>query len=415
MKRIDTIIIGGGQAGLAMSRSLTDRGIDNVVLERGRVAERWRSERWDSLRLLTPRWQSRLPGWEYRGADADGFMTKSELIGYLEDYARSFAAPVESGVTVLSVTQDARGFRVLTDAGVWRTANVVIATGHCGLPNVPAMAAEFSPDIEQVVPTRYRNPSQLRTGGVLVVGASATGIQLAAEIARSGRPVTLAVGRHTRLPRSYRGRDIMDWLDSTGVLTQTALDVTDIEASRMQPSLQLVGSDDKRTIDLGVLQEQGVRVTGRALAVHGRRVYFADDLAASMERADRKMNEALDRVDRALERAGLDWWAPQVDRPEAIAVPEAPGVIDLAAEKIETVLWATGYRREYPWLHVPVLDARGELRHNGGITPEPGLYALGLQFMRRRNSSFIDGVGADAAELADHIMNRTATHSVAYA
>jgi putative flavoprotein involved in K+ transport len=408
MKRTNTIIIGGGQAGLAMSQRLTDRRVDHAILERGRVAERWRSERWDSLRLLTPRWQSRLPGWSYRGPDPDGFMTKSEVIEYLAGYARSFDAPLHTGVTVTSVERDLGGFRVQTDLGVWRAANVVIATGHCDRPYVPPMAAEIPARIAQLAPTRYRNPGQLPDGGVLVVGASATGIQLAAEIARSGRPVTLAVGRHIRLPRNYRGRDIMAWFDEMSVLSQNASQVWDLDASRRQPSLQLIGSEDHRSLDLNLLQEQGARIVGRAIGADGRRLFLADDLAASVERAEGKMREQLDRVDSFIARTGLGAEFPAEDRPRQIRVPEAPGLLDLEAEGINAVLWATGYRREYPWLRVPVLDANGELRHDGGVTPQPGLYALGLRFMRRRNSNFLDGVGADAEELAEHIVDRMA-------
>lgn len=406
MKRTDTIIIGGGQAGLAMSRSLADRGIDHVVLERGRIGERWRSERWDSLRMLTPRWQSRLPGWSYQGPDADGFMSMSEVVVYLEDYARSFSAPVHDGVTVESVEPDPAGYRVRTDAGVWLAPNVVIATGYSDRPHVPSMAAALSPGIAQVVPTRYRNPNQLREGGVLVVGASATGIQLASEIAGSGRPVTLAVGRHTRLPRDYRGHDILAWFDAMGVLSETTDQVWNIDASRRQPSLQLIGSDERRSLDLNVLQEQGVHIVGRLIGVYDRRVYVAHDLAASVAHAEKKMHDQLDRVDRFIGRNGLGRDFPSEERPRPVHVPPTPRAVDLVAEGIDTVLWATGYRREYPWLRVPVLDERGELRHDGGITAAPGLYALGLHFMRRRNSGFLDGVGADAAELADHIVGR---------
>jgi len=411
MKRTDTVIIGGGQAGLAMSQSLTGHGIDHVILERGHVAERWRNERWDSLRLLTPNWQSRLPGWSYTGPDPDGFMTKSEVIDYLENYARSFSAPVHSGVTVEVVERAAGGFRVETNAGVWQAPNVVIATGHCDLPLVPEAAKSLSHEIDQIVPTRYRNPEQLRDDGVLVVGASATGIQLASEIARSGRPVTLAVGRHTRLPRSYRGRDIMAWFEDMGVLTEGIHQVPDIRASRAQASGQLIGSDGHHSLDLAVLMRQGVRLVGRLHDISGRKVRFADDLSASIDRAERKMNEQLDRVDAFIEQEGMDRLFPNAERPLSVYAPEAPGVLDFAAEGIGTVLWATGYRREYPWLKLPVLDTAGELVHDGGITSEPGLYALGLHFMRRRNSGFIDGVGADAVELAAHIRNRLSHRS----
>lgn len=408
MKRTNTIIIGGGQAGLAMSWRLVERGIDHVILERGRVAERWRNERWDSLRLLTPRWQSRLPGWSYNGPAPDGFMTKSEVIEYLDSYARSFDAPLHTGVTVISVELEQGRFKVTTDFDEWRAANVVIATGHCDRPYVPRMAGDLPARIVQVTPTRYRNPGQLPGGKVLVVGASATGIQLASEIARAGLQVTLAVGRHTRLPRSYRGRDIMAWFDSIGILSEPVSQVWNLDASRRQPSLQLIGSEDHRSLDLNILQEQGVRIVGRAIGADRGHVYLADDRATTIGRAEVKMREQLDRVDSFIALSGLSAKFPAEERPRRIRIPKAPSMLDLEAEGISTVLWATGYRREYSWLRVPVLDANGELRHDGGVTPQPGLYALGLRFMRRRNSNFLDGVGADAEELAEHIVSRMA-------
>ena len=403
MKRTDTIVIGGGQAGLAMSRSLAGRGIDHVVLERGRVGERWRSERRNSLRLLTPRWQSRLPGWSYRGADPDGFMTMPELIRYLEEYARSFSAPVVEGVTVRSVKRDETGFRVDTDSGRWQAPTVVIATGYCDQPRVPRMAENLPSRVAQMVPARYQNPESLPDGGVLIVGASATGVQLASEIARSGHHVTLATGQHLRLPRHYRGRDILAWFDAMGIFSQRADAVQDIERSRAHPSMQLVGSDDHRSVDLGTLQDEGVRVVGRVAAIAGWTSYLGDDLPAVVSHSENKMTELLDRVDRFIEQTGIGAEFPPEARPRPVHTPESPLSVRMAREGIRTVLWATGYRREYPWLHVPVLDQRGELMHEGGVTPEPGLYALGLNFMRRRNSNFLDGVGADAGELADHI------------
>jgi putative flavoprotein involved in K+ transport len=413
MNRTDVVVIGGGQAGLAMSRCLTDRGIEHVVLERGLVGQRWRSERWDSLRLLTPRWMSRLPGWSYRGPDPDGFMTRSEVVGYLEGYARSFPVPLHAGVTVRRVERDREGFRVETGAGPWRAGSVVIATGYCDRARVPAAAAALAPDIAQAVPTGYRSPAGLEEGGVLVVGASATGIQLASEIAAAGRPVTLAVGGHTRLPRRYRGRDILAWLDDLGVLAEPAAHVHDLAASRHQPSLQLVGSGDHHDLDLAVVQRQGVRLTGSLTAAGGRQVSLADDLGATIGHAEGKMHELLDRIDRFIAERGLDLAFPGAGRPGPVPVPEAPRGLDLGRAGIATVLWATGYRRDYRWLRVPVLDAHGELVHDGGVTPARGLYVLGLQLLRRRNSSFLDGVGADAADLADHIAERLGRRPVA--
>jgi putative flavoprotein involved in K+ transport len=406
MKRTNTLIIGGGQAGLAISRCLTDRGIDHVVLERGRVGERWRSQRWDSLRLLTPNWQSRLPGRNYSGSDPEGFMTKHEVVELLESYARSFAAPVETGVTVTAVDRHGSEYHVESDRGSWRSANVVIATGHCDRPFVPAFGAKLSPSLVQVVPTAYRNPSQLPRGGVLVVGASATGVQLADEIRRSGRAVTLAVGSHTRLPRRYRGRDIQWWLDAIGVWDETIHDVRDLSASRRESSLQLVGSADHRSIDLGVLQQRGVRLIGRALDADGSRLVLADDLAQTVAAAEARLARLRRRIDQYIERHGLSRRLPPADSIPPIDVPPHPRSLDLRGAGIRSVLWATGYRRRYPWLHVGVLDDRGEIRHDGGVTEAPGLYVLGLQFLRTRKSSFLDGVGADAAFLADHIAGR---------
>jgi len=402
MRHTDVVVVGGGQAGLAMSRCLADRGIEHVVLERGRVGERWRSERWDSLRLLTPRWQARLPGWRYRGPEPHGFMTRGEVVDYLEGYGRSFAAPVESGVAVTAVERDAAGFRVTTSRGSWSAGAVVVATGHCDVPFVPRLASGLPRDVAQVVPTRYRRPDQLPDGGVLVVGASSTGVQLAAELQRSGRQVTLAAGKHVRLPRRYRGRDVMWWLDAAGFLDERADAVADLEAARRQPSLQLAGSDDHRPIDLGTLRALGVRIAGRAVRAEGGRVLFADDLAQSVAAAEGRLARVLGRIDAHVERLSAGD-APLAEPIAPIELPPAPTALDLRAEGIRTVVWATGYRRSYPWLRLPVLDASGEIRHAGGVTPEPGLYVLGLQFLRRRNSSFLDGVGADAAALAAHL------------
>jgi putative flavoprotein involved in K+ transport len=410
MKRVDTVIVGGGQAGLAVSRCLTDRGIENVVLERGRVAERWRSERWDSLRLLSPRWQSRLPGFAYDGPDPDGYMSRLEVISYLERYARSFDAPVESGVTVTSVRSWRDGYMVDTDAGSWSADHVVIATGHADKAHVPALAEGLSEGVHQVVPTDYKRPAQLPDGGVLVVGASATGIQLAEEIHASGRPVTLAVGRHTRLPRTYRGQDVLWWLEAMGVLDERAEHVRDLEAALQQPAFQLIGSPERRTLDLTTLQAAGVRLVGHAIGAEGWRVTFGDDLVETVVGADAKLAKLRARMDAFAARLGGDVDLPPPEPFELTPVPDAPTHLDLVSEGIRSVLWATGFRRSYPWLHVPVLDARGEIRHRGGVTDAPGLYVVGLRFLRRRKSNFIDGQADDAPELAEHLAGQRRGH-----
>jgi len=403
MKSAAAIVIGGGQAGLAMSRALTDRGIGHVVLERGRIAERWRSERWESLRMLTPRWMSRLPGWHYRGPDPNGFMSRDELIEYLDGYARSFDAPVETGVSVTGVARNGTGYRVATTKGEWWAPHVVLATGHCDQPKMPGFAGALDPRIVQIVPSRYRKAELLREAGVLIVGASATGVQLAAEIHATGRPVTLAVSRHTRLPRRYRGHDVMAWFDAMGVLNQSVDQVPNPASSRRAPSLQLIGSDDHRSVDLGTLQDMGVRLTGPAVAADGPRMRFSADLGRTVAMAEERMAQQLAGIDAHIRARGLEGALPAAEPMPPVRVPEAPAELDLAAEGIRTVIWATGFRRSYPWLQVPVLDARGEIRQRNGVTPAPGLYALGGFFQTRRNSSFIDGVGVDARTIARHM------------
>ena len=404
MRRTEAVVIGGGQAGLAMSRCLAQYGIDHVVLERGRVGERWRSERWDSLRLLSPNWHTRLPGFRYDGPDPDVYMQVGELVGLLERYARTIDAPVEPNTTVQRVEASGPGYRVTTDRGGLLARSVVIATGHCDVPFVPPVAAGLPGDVVQLVPSRYRRASQLPPGGVLVVGASASGVQLADEIHASGRPVTLAVGRHTRLPRVYRGRDIFWWLDAMGVFDETEDDVFDLDLARSQPSLQLVGRPDRATLDLPVLERRGVRLAGRLAAIEGARVRFADDLVAHTAAADARLARLVQRIDIFASRSGLDGdVGPREPFTPFLWPAPAPTTLDLRQAGIRSVVWATGYARSYPWLRVPVLDERGEIRHAGGVTAAAGLYVLGLYFLRRRKSSFIDGVGQDAMELAAHL------------
>jgi putative flavoprotein involved in K+ transport len=411
--RTTTIIIGAGQAGLAMSRCLSELNIEHVVLERGKLAQRWRSHSWDSLRLLTPNWMTRLPGFQYDGHDRDGFMSIPELIAFFERYALSSKAPVLTDTAVQSVDRSGNGFRVVTSRGVWSASSVVVATGYCDRPAVPAASRRVAPSIRQIVPSHYRSPEQLPAGGVLVVGASSTGVQLADEIQRSGRQVTLAVGRHTRLPRSHRGRDIFWWLDQLGVLSQGADAVHDLNRSRQQPSLQLVGRPDHSSLDLAVLHGRGVRLVGRIRDVDGHRVSLADDLVATTAAADFKMAELLMRIDQFIAATNVAAGSPEPFNPTWPLADGTPDRLDLKDERIETVIWATGYRRAYPWLRVPVFDGDGEIIHAGGTTPEVGLYVLGMNFQRRRNSSFIDGVGHDAWMIAHEIAQSTVRVRVA--
>jgi len=410
VKNTNTIIIGAGQAGLALSRCLLDRGVEHVIFERGRVAQRW-TERWDSLRLLSPNWMTRLPGFRYEGDDPDAFMTRDEVIRFLSGYATSFGAPVEEQTSVRRVRMTADGWHVVTDNGEWKSENVVIATGHTQETRIPAIAAALSPSIEQMPTSRYRNPSQLPEGGVLVVGASASGVQLADELLRSGREVTIAVGHHTRVPRRYRGRDIMYWLDRTGSLKRPLCDMPEPQEARFEPSLQLVGDVVARNLDLATLAEAGARIAGRLVSVDGALAAFRDDVARTTAAADHQMGRLLQRIDRQIEAHGLEGAVPTERGWSLTPRFDTFAEVDLEAAGIRTILWATGYRRSYPWLEADVLDPRGEIRNERGVTPAPGLFVIGLQFMIRRNSSFIDGVGEDAREVADAIRKRADAQS----
>ncbi len=408
MPPTDTIIIGAGHAGLAMSRCLTERGIDHAVLERGRVAERWRG-RWDSLHLLTPNWMTRLPGHAYQGDDPDGFMTRDEVIALLEGYARAGGAPVHEGVTVTAVRRSGTGFVVEAGTGTYEAANVVVATGHADLPAVPAaLASGLDPAIHQIHSSQYRNPGALPAGGVLVVGAGASGMQIATELHRHRRRTLVAAGRHSQTPRRYRGRDMWWWLDAVGTLSTTADRVVDIEAARRAVSLSLSGADGGADLDLGVVQRRGIEVTGRLAATAGTAVRFDGGLAANAAAANAVLTRLLDRFDAHAASTGLDAVLEPPTRPLPVRVPDRPiDKLDLAAEGITSVLWSTGYRRSYPWLELQVTDDRGEIVHHRGVTPEPGLYVIGLRFLWTRRSHFIDGVAEDATYLADHIGART--------
>ena len=391
-----------------MSQCLREQSVDHVILERGRVGNSWRTERWDSLRLLTPNWQSRLPGYRYEGCDTDGFMTMPEVIGFIEDYASTISAPVQEETTVTSVRTAADGFRVSTDRGDWRCRTVVLASGACNLADVPVVEREVPPSIHALTTMDYRNPDSLPPGGVLVVGASATGVQLAEEIHRSGRPVTLSVGEHVRLPRTYRGRDILWWMEAAGILDQRYDEMDDIVRARNVPSPQLVGTPDRSTLDLNALTDIGVKLVGRLSAVREGRALFSGGLRNVCRLADLKMHRLLNTIDEWATDNGADGDVDAPHRFEPTRVPDAPPLeIDLqpASGDIRSIVWATGYRADYSWLDLPALDHKGKLRHDGGIVTVPGVYALGLNFLRRRKSSFIHGAEDDARDLTGHLVN----------
>jgi putative flavoprotein involved in K+ transport len=393
------VVIGAGPAGLAMSRCLGEEFIDHVLLERAEVAHSWRHERWDTLRTLTPNWMNRLPGLPYTGDDPDGYMTAVEVADSLVRCGQVIDAPVRTGTTVVGVRPARQGWFVETDRGPWRCRAVVIATGATSQPRIPAVAAQLPATIHQLTPTHYRNPEDLGPGRVLVVGASASGIQIADELSRSGRDVTVAVGEHVRLPRTYRGRDIHWWMEAIGLADERWNEIDDLARARRVPSPQLAGTPDRRSCDLNTLHQAGVAVVGRVVGVSRGRVQCSGSLANLATNADLKQNRLLDRIDAYAAEAGLDDFAPERPAPTAIGTPAT----EVSLVGVDTVIWATGYRPTYPWLDNTLLDRRGQIIHDGGVMAEPGLYAVGLPLLRRRKSSFLDGIGADTIDLTAHL------------
>ena len=410
-------MVGAGHAGLAVSRFLGGAGIDHLVLERGEVGNSWRRERWDSLRLLTPNWLTRLPDHPYQGPDPDGYLSAHEVADFIGGFATATRAPVRTGTEVTSVRAAAAdghgqghghghdGYLVRTDQGEIRARCVVIASGACNVPVVPGFKDALPDSVRQLTPFDYTGPAALPEGGVLVVGGSATGVQLAAELRRSGRPVVLSTGEHVRLPRTYRGRDVLWWMQASGVWDQRHDEVDDLERARALPSPQLVGTPERSTLDLNALMELGVEPVGRWAAVRDDRALFSGGLRNVCSLADLKMERLLDTFDEWARKYADD---DLTDEPQRFAPTRVPASarlqLDLRGGEIQTVVWATGFRPDYRWLDVPVLDAKGRLRHVGGVvTDSPGLYAVGLPVLRRRKSTFIHGAEDDAREVVEHL------------
>jgi putative flavoprotein involved in K+ transport len=415
-RSIATVVIGAGHNGLAMSRCLAELGIEHIVLERGEVANTWRHERWDSLRLLTPNWLSRLPGYaygqEHPGADPDGFMGMAETVGFITGYALATEAPVMTQTTVERVEPADDGYTVITNQGVWRCRSVVMANGAFSIPKVPKVSLAAPNHIQTITPKTYKRPDQLADGGVLVVGASASGIQLAREIHQSGRPVTLATGEHVRMPRTYRGRDILWWMDATGRSDEHIDEVDDPVRVRRVPSPQLIGTPDRSTVDLNTLTDIGVELVGRVCNIRDGVCQTSGDLRNLCKMADLKGDRLLRTIDEWVAEhsatrtdvAAIADSPPVSEELSPTRVPDKPRMmLDLNSGEISTIVWATGYRPDYSWLKMPVFDHKGQLRHDGGVVRAPGLYVMGHNFMRRRKSSFIHGAEDDARDLSQHL------------
>lgn len=381
-----------------------------MVLERGEVANSWRRERWDSLRLLTPNWQSRLPGHGYDGTDPDGYMSMGEVIEFISRFAAASGAPVRTHTDVTSVRRIDAGYHVATSNGEFRCRTIVLASGACNAPSIPAVRQAVPAFVQSFTTFNYRNPDGLPEGGVLIVGASATGVQLTDEIHRSGRPVTLSVGEHVRMPRTYRERDVLWWMDASGVWSQRYDQIDDLTRARRLPSPQLIGSPGRTTLDLNALSAIGVTLVGRLSAVRDGRALFSGGLRNQFALADLKLERLLDTFDEWARTHGRDTDMPPPERVEPTRAPVAsPLALDLRSGEIRSIVWATGFRPNYRWLDVPVIDEKGSLRHDGGVVDAPGMYALGLPVLRRRNSTFICGAGEDARDVIGHLADYLAT------
>lgn len=400
---IDTLVIGAGQAGIAMSEHLSSQGVQHLVVERARIAERWRSERWDSLVANGPAWHDRFPGMEFPNCDPDAFPGKEAVADYFEAYARMIAAPVRCGVNVTSVAERGAEFEVTTSEGTILARNVVVATGPFQKPVIPALVPK-GPDVMQMHSTAYRNPDQLPAGAVLVVGSGSSGTQIADELNRAGRKVFLSIGPHDRPPRRYRGKDFVWWLGKLG-----KWDLRTPMPGMEHVTIAVSGAYGGRTMEFRTLAHEGITLLGRAVHHDDATLHFADDLRANLAKGDGYFRALLDEADAYVDRNKLDL-PPE---PQARDLPPDPACVthpiltlDLRAEGIKTIIWATGFQLDLGWLDLDVFDEHGRPVHTAGISKVPGLYFLGLPWLSRRGSSFIWGCWQDAQNLAAHIADR---------
>ena len=407
-KVVDTVVVGGGQAGLATSYLLKQSGIDHLVFDRGRVADTWRKKRWDSFCLVTQNWQCQLPGFPYKGDDPDGFMTREEVIGYLQSYAEFVNPPLKSDVTVGTVRYDESQclYIVDTSIGSYRAVNVIIAAGTYHNSRIPKVSANLSPEITQLHSSDYKNPESLPKGGVLVVGSGQSGCQIAEDLLQAGRNVHLSVSGAPRIPRSYRGKDILQWANEMGLYDMPVNEHPEGKSIRFKTHPHVTGRDGGHTINLRQLALEGATLYGRLADTQGTRIFFKNDLIESIENADSSEEKFTRTIEEFIQKNGID--APEDTAPIPKWEPGNVSVeIDLAEEDISSIIWATGYGYDFSWIDAPVFDERGYPIYERGVTDMPGLYFVGLHWMYRWGSGLFYGVRRDAEYIVDHIKSGT--------
>ena len=396
------VVIGGGQAGLAMSYQLKQAGIDHVVLEKNQIAHSWKTQRWDAFCLVTPNWQCKLPGFPYQGSDPKGFMLRQEIVDYVESYARHISAPVREGVAVTRLKKEGDGFRLETSAGEITAGAVVLAVSGYHIPNVPAMAGRLDPSVKQLHSSAYRNPESLPAGEVLVVGSGQSGCQIAEDLHLAGRKVHLAVGSAPRCPRVYRGRDAVEWLDDLGQYDLPVDQHGLKEKVRKNANHYLTGRDGGRDIDLRRFALEGMTLHGRLKDIHAGEFYFGDDLAKNLDNADRVYNGICGLIDDHIARNRIA--APASPHYEPIWHPGEPvKTLDPLAAGITSVIWTTGFRADWSWVELPIFDGAGYPTHWRGVTSMDGVYVLGMPWLYTWGSGRFVGVGRDAGYIAEKV------------
>jgi putative flavoprotein involved in K+ transport len=405
-ERFDTIVIGAGQAGLAMSYCLTQLGREHLVLERERVGEAWRSQKWDSFTLVTPNWAVNLPGFAYQGDEPDSYLTREEVVRYLEDYVAFFNPPLRLGVTVTAVQAAEDGFTVESDSGRFAATNVVVATGAFQKPKIPAFSAQISSHIRQLHSSAYRNPAELPAGAILVVGSGQSGCQIAEELYQEGRKVYISTGGAGRMLRRYRGKDIFWWINEIGMMDRT-VDKLPSPDKRFDANPQLTGKGGGRWLNLHQFAIDGVTLLGRLKDGSGTRLFFAEDLMENLAKSEKPIGEIKKAVDGYIGKNGLEI-AEDEPLPELRAGYESPIVTELDLEEagITSIVWACGYSFDFSWVKFPIFDTFGYPVQQRGVTAQPGLYFVGLQWLHKPKSSLLLGVGEDAEHIASHIAQR---------